>query len=214
MSNKGPVFDKAPPKDGKDYWRRAYVRHSEESGQGTIHGMSLYELQTQEGQSFGFYSGTGQGGVPNGPGTGRAVLNTPGMSYEVVGSGLKAKGNEGNTSNRAKYILAKHGNIVIEAEDGDIILMGKNVRFFANGGGDDGDVTINANHIVNVKSSHDIRLQSDNTIAMTSVKEMNIVTEGFYKLGYSFAVGSAASDINFGSVFNTVGDLFSFIKKL
>ena len=83
---------------------------------------------------------------------------------------MKAKGNEGTTSQRAKQIFAKHGDIYLEAPDGEIVLRAKNIRLVADGGGDDGDVTINANHILNLKANHDVRVTSDNTIAMTSSK--------------------------------------------
>ena len=56
-----------------------------------IHGMANFEVQTQESQNFGFYSNTGQGGTEGGPGTGKAVLYTPGMSTEVLGTGLKTR---------------------------------------------------------------------------------------------------------------------------
>ena len=83
---------------------------------------------------------------------------------------MKAKGNEGTTSQRAKQIFAKHGDIYLEAPDGEIVLRAKNIRLVADGGGDDGDVTINANHILNLKANHDVRVTSDNTIAMTAAK--------------------------------------------
>ena len=45
-----------------------------QSGQSSIHGDTLYEVQTQEAQSFAFHSGTGQGGSGGGPGTGKACF--------------------------------------------------------------------------------------------------------------------------------------------
>ena len=76
-------------------------------------------------------------------------------------------------------------------------MRAKNIRLVADGGGDDGDVTINANHILNLKANHDVRVTSDNTIAMTA-KDMNLIVQGFYELKYGFA-GRITRDSNFGA---------------
>ena len=61
------------PKDKQNLERDVKLRYSVQSGQSSIHGDTLYEVQTQEAQSFAFYSGTGQGSTGKGPGTGKAV---------------------------------------------------------------------------------------------------------------------------------------------
>lgn len=198
MTKKNPVYDKKPPQDKKQYTRETTARYSFQSGQGTIHGRTLFEVVTQEAQGFGFYSGTGQGGVSNGPGTGRAVLDTPGMSYEVLGAGLKAKGNDNAGVNPAKYILCKHGDIILNAEDGDIILMGKNVRIFAQGGGDDGDFTVNATKVANIKGM-DVRLQAEK-ISINAMNSMNIVSKGFMEMNSAFVNVAAAGDLDLTSI--------------
>ena len=86
------------PKDGKNFQETCEERYCVGSGHmDSIHGMSLYQLTTQEAQVLGFYSSTGQGGSgvekgkgqagQGGPGTGRHVMRTPGMSQETVGKG-------------------------------------------------------------------------------------------------------------------------------
>ena len=63
------------PKDRKNCERDCKERYSFSSGSmHSIHGMSNFEVQTQESQTFGFYSNTGQGGTEGGPGTGKALL--------------------------------------------------------------------------------------------------------------------------------------------
>lgn len=200
----GPVYDKTP-KDKKPYSRETGPRHSIQSGKATIHGMTLYEVQTQEAQSFGFYSGTGQGGDPNGPGEGRAVLDTPGMSYEVLGAGLKAKGNTNENFNPAKYVLCKHGDICLEALDGDIILRGKNVRVFAEGGGDDGDFTVNANKVVSVKGM-DVRLQSEK-LSLSASNTLNAVSKGFLEMQGAFVNVANSGDLDFTAIGNLIKGL-------
>ena len=58
--------------------RRVFLRYDFKSGQSSIHGQTLFEVQTQEAQKFSFHSGTGQGSEGEGPGTGKAILYTPG----------------------------------------------------------------------------------------------------------------------------------------
>jgi len=197
MTTNTPKVDKKSPKDG-NYEVSNHQRHVIQSGQATIHGRALFEVLTQEAQSFGFYSGTGQGGNVNGPGEGRSVLNTPGMSFEVLGEGLQVKGNDDRACLPAKYILCRHGDIILNAEDGDILLMGKNIRMFAQGGGDDGDFIVQANKVASIKSP-DVRIQSDKLV-MKANKDMNIVVDGYLELTYGFCLASSKSDLSFGAM--------------
>jgi hypothetical protein len=186
------------PKDKKPYSRDVGPRYAFQSGKSTIHGMTLYEVQTQEAQSFGFYSGTGQGGTGSGPGEGRAVLDTPGMSYEVLGAGLKAKGTSNENFNPAKYILCKRGDILLEAKDGDIILKGKNVRIFAEGGGDDGDFTVKANKVASIKGM-DVRVQAEK-LSLSASNTLNAVSKGFLEIQGGFVNVANAGDLDLTSL--------------
>ena len=76
------------PKDRKNCERDIKERYSFSSGSmHSIHGMSNFQVDTQESQVFGFYSNTGQGGT-EGAGTGKPLLYTPSQSLEVL-TGLK-----------------------------------------------------------------------------------------------------------------------------
>ena len=110
--------------DGQNLERDVKLRYSIQSGQSSIHGDTLYEIQTQVAQSFAFHSGTGQGGSGGGPGTGKAVLYTPGSSTEVLGEGLKVRGAGDLAQLPAKIIKCKKGDVVIDCENGDITLRG------------------------------------------------------------------------------------------
>ena len=122
------------PNDGQNLECDKHLRYVVQSGQSSIHGDTLYELQTQEAQSFAFHSGTGQGGSGGGPGTGKAVLYTPGSSTEVLGEGLKVRTNNDLSQLPAKIIKCKKGDVVIDCENGDITLRGRNINFEAIGG--------------------------------------------------------------------------------
>ena len=99
------------PKDKQTLQRDVHLRYSVQSGQSSIHGDTLYEVQTQEAQSFSFHSGTGQGSTGKGPGTGKAVLYTPGCSSEILGEGLKVRAPGDVSQLPAKIIKCKKGDI-------------------------------------------------------------------------------------------------------
>ena len=184
------------PKDKLNLERDCRLRYCIQSGQSSIHGDTLYEIQTQEAQSFAFHSGTGQGSEGEGPGTGKAILYTPGCSMEVLGEGLKVRDPGDMSQLPAKIIKCKKGDVVIDAEDGNIILKGRNILMDANGGGQDGQFHVKATRIVNIDSP-DIRLQGEK-IAIRSTKDMNIVSNGFMELKYGFALAAANADVNYG----------------
>ena len=79
------------PDDKKNLYKKNFSRFFFQSGQSSIHGDTNFEVQTQEAQSFAFHASTGQGATGGGPGTGKAVLYTPGMSMEILGEGLKVR---------------------------------------------------------------------------------------------------------------------------
>ena len=57
---KGEISDAGScSKDGKVFWKQAGIRHSYQSSQSTLHGMTLWEVNTSERTKMGFYSGTG-----------------------------------------------------------------------------------------------------------------------------------------------------------
>lgn len=186
-----------PPRDGKEPTIKRDKRYQIGSGAETIHGRSLFDLRTQEFCRFGFYSGTGQG-TDNGGGA-RHVLQTQGMSLEILGDDLKTSlENKNDSFNPAKYIRCKHGDIFLEAIDGDVILKGKNVRIFADGGDENGDFTVNANHIVNIKSM-DTRIQSEK-ITLTSTNRFSIIAKGFGEISAGFQLCSNEGDLDFSPV--------------
>lgn len=74
---------------------------------------------------------------------GRRAEYTPSTSYEHVGDKC-------NDDEPGKVILAKNGNIHLEAQNGDIILKARNIRIVAEDGS--GEVTINSGKIIEIKA--------------------------------------------------------------
>ena len=187
------------PNDKKnvEYIRR--LRYTLQSGQSSIHGDTNFEILTQEGQSFSFHQSTGQGASEGGgPGTGKHVLTTPGMSMEVLGSGLKVRDPGDTTMLPTKIIKAKRGDMIFECENGDITLRGRNINIEAVGGGQDGIININGNRIIDLNAP-DIRLQAEKILIDGKIN-VNIISNGFFQLRYGFAMAAAEADMNFGAM--------------
>ena len=189
------------PNDKKNLYRRSYAqgRFFIQSGQSSIHGDTTYEVETSESQSFAFHASTGEGASEGGgPGTGKAVLYTPGQSCEVLGEGLKVRDAGDIVQLPAKIIKCKRGDVIIECENGDITLRGRNINIEAVGGGQDGIVNINGNRIIDLNAP-DIRLQAEK-ILIDGKMNVNIISNGFFQLRYGFAMAAAEADMNFGAM--------------
>ena len=187
------------PNDKKNLDRDVRLRYSVQSGQSTIHGDTNYQVITQEAQSFGFYQSTGQGASEGGgPGTGKHVLSTPGMSMEVLGSGLKVRDAGDISQLPAKIIKAKKGDMIFECENGNILLRAKNVFIDADGGGQDGQFTVKAERMVDI-GAPDIRVQGEKVTVKAS-KDMTIIAKGQFELRYGFMVAASFADKNFGAL--------------
>ena len=193
------MTDKKPkaPDDGKNLERDAHLRYVTQSGQSSIHGDTNYEVQTQEGQSFAFYADKGEGSdSPGGPGTGKCVLTTPGCSDECLGDGLKVRKPGDITPVYAKRMIARKGDILIDALNGDVTIRARNINIHANGGGDSGQLTIDACRLAQIKSP-DIRLQAEK-ILISASNSANIISKGFFQLKYGFALAAADADMKYG----------------
>ena len=196
--------------DKQNLERDVHLRYCTQSGQSSIHGDTLYELQTQEAQSFAFYSGTGQGGTGKGPGTGKCVLYTPGSSTEVLGEGLKVRDAGDVVQLPAKIIKCKRGDTIIECENGDIVLRGRNITIDATGGGQDGVVNIVGSRIVDVDAP-DIRLQGEK-ITERATKDFIMISEGFTEMKSAFTIAATKADEQFGAMAKVLEETTSILK--
>ena len=186
------------PDDKKNLERTVRLRYAVQSGQSSIHGDTLYQVQTAEAQSFGFYANTGQGASGGGPGTGKHVLYTPGMSMEVLGEGLKVRDAGDISQLPAKIVKAKKGDMIFECENGNIILRAENIFVDANGGGQDGQFTVKAERIADI-GAPDIRVQGEK-ITVKAAKDMTVIAKGQFELKYGFMVAASFADENFGAL--------------
>ena len=189
------------PTDGKNQEVTSKLRYVVSSGDmDAIHGMSNYQVMTQEAQLLGFYADTGQGkGGQGGPGTGKHVLNTPGLSMEVLGKGLKVRDNGDITQLPAKIIKCKRGDVIIDCENGDITLKARNINIIANGAGNkDGQLLIDGARLVDVRGP-DVKIQGEK-FTCRATQECDIVTNGFMKMQSAFKIDAQKADETFGAM--------------
>ena len=199
------------PTDKKNLFRKNFPRFSVQSGQSSIHGDTNFEVQTQEAQSFAFHASTGEGASEGGgPGTGKAVLYTPGSSTEVLGEGLKVRDAGDVVQLPAKIIECKRGDVIIECENGDITLRGRNINIEAVGGGQDGVININGSRIIDVDAP-DIRLQGEK-ITERATKDFIMISEGFTEMKSAFTIAATKADEKFGAMAKVLEETTSIIK--
>ena len=199
------------PDDKKNLFRKNSPRFCTQSGQSSIHGDTNFEIQTQEAQSFAFHASTGEGASEGGgPGTGKAVLYTPGSSTEVLGEGLKVRDAGDVVQLPAKIIKCKRGDTIIECENGDIVLRGRNITIDATGGGQDGVVNIVGSRIIDVDAP-DIRLQGEK-ITERATKDLIMISEGFTEMKSAFTIAATKADKQFGAMAEVLEEATSIIK--
>ena len=183
--------------DGQNLERDVHLRYCVQSGQSSIHGDTLLEFQTQEAQSFAFYADKGEGkSGSGGPGTGKAVLYTPGQSCEVLGEGLKVREAGDIQPVYAKIIDCKKGDMLLECENGDITIKARNINLVAEGGGQDGQFFVEAARLAQI-TAPDVRVQGEK-ILISAKNSANIISKGFFQLKYGFALAAADADMSYG----------------
>ena len=186
-------------KDGQNVERVVRKRYAINSGQDSIHGSTLFQTETQESQSFGFYASTGQGASEGGgPGTGKAVLYTPGMSQEILGQGLKVRGDSDNTLLLAKLIECEKGDQHFECKDGNITIRARQINLDASD-----QVVIKGDKKIQINTDGDIVMNSSKT-TINCTKDMNIIVRGVFECKYGLMTAARFSDENFGALTNNI----------
>ena len=186
-------------KDGQNVERVVRKRYAINSGQDSIHGSTLFQTETQESQSFGFYASTGQGASEGGgPGTGKAVLYTPGMSQEILGQGLKVRGDSDNTLLLAKLIECEKGDQHFECKDGNITIRARQINLDASD-----QVVIKGDKKIQINTDGDIVMNSSKT-TINCTKDMNVIVRGVYECKYGLMTAARFSDENFGALTNNI----------
>ena len=186
-------------KDGQNVERVVRKRYAINSGQDSIHGSTLFQTETQESQSFGFYASTGQGASEGGgPGTGKAVLYTPGMSQEILGQGLKVRGDSDNTLLLAKLIECEKGDQHFECKDGNITIRARQINLDASD-----QIVIKGDKKIQINTDGDIVMNSSKT-TINCTKDMNVIVRGVYECKYGLMTSARFADEKFGALTNNI----------
>ena len=125
-----------------------------------------YSLVTDELQGISWYKN----------GLQKLVVN--GCSYETVG--IRGEENEPN-----KVICAAYGHILLEAQDGDIILKGRNIRFQATE-----ELTMRGDQQIYIGKTPILNLDASNT---------NVLGTKNLSLGGNFVEVSGGSSVDVGT---------------
>jgi hypothetical protein len=170
-----------------------------EGGQDSPYGKVSYRVLTNLGSGHGWYQ--------NGTSEDHQMVAT-GRSVEALGENLKkVKTDVQDPLNCAKLIQAKHGDIVIDALDGDIILKGDNIIIEANGTRDnnDGDVLIQANKQMTL-TAPDLRVEATQLKLLAS-KDFSLVGKAYGEVIGGVLNIVQASDFGTSSLINKISNI-------
>ena len=174
-----------------------------EGGQNSPYGKVSYRVLTNMGSGEGWYQ-KGKSEDHQMAATGRSV--------EALGEGLKkSKSGKEDPVLPAKLIQAKHGDVILEALDGDIILIGDNILMYANGirNTEDGDIQMYANKGINMYAP-DAKIRATN-LRLIGIKDLSLVGKVYGEFAGGVVNAVAASDFGASSL---LGKLTSIVKTL
>lgn len=147
-----------------------------------------YAVTTHSGQGFGFAT------------SGKHYLVCNDISHEAVGCSLRKNNDAEQPFTPAKWILAKNGDIKIEAPNGTIHLEARNIRIKASGAEtdqtQDGNVDIQASNEIVLDSSDKIKISAIN-VRLTASYDMTIDST-YMSITGSFSGGGSSVDAALG----------------
>jgi hypothetical protein len=177
--------------------------YRQEAGMNSPYGKVSYRVLTNQDAGFGFYQ---NGSVED------HHMAASGYSHESVGLRLsKSKTGKSDPILPAKAIVAKHGDIILDARDGDIILKGDNILMQANGTLDteDGDIQMFANKGI-VLDAPDIKIRGDN-VRIMGMKDLTLLGKVYGEFIGGVVGATSAADFGGSSL---IGKLTSVAKSL
>ena len=174
-----------------------------EGGQNSPYGKVSYRVLTNLGSGHGWYQ--------NGKSEDHQMVAT-GRSVEALGETVqKSKTGKSDPVLPAKLIQAKHGDVILEAMDGDIILIGDNILMYANGVRDteDGDIQMYANKGINMYGA-DVKIRGTN-LRLIGIKDCSLIGKVYGEFAGGVVNAVASSDFGASSL---LGKLTSIVKSL
>ena len=115
-------------------------------------------------------------------------------SHEICGDDLVKDRKSLEKEVIAKSIVAKNGDIVLHAQNGNIKLLAKNIWIETNGDGNDGVFYVNANGQIQISSSDQLVL-SGSKVCMRGQAGIDLVSDHFINVLGELKSGSPLSSL-------------------
>lgn len=170
-----------------------------EAGQNSPYGKVSYRVLTNLGSGHGWYQA---GKVED------HQMVATGRSVEALGENInKPKTSNSDPINPAKLIQAKHGDIVLHAMDGDIVLIGDNILMYADGlrNDSDGDIQMYANKAVSVQAA-DVKIKGTN-VRINGIKDLSLIGKVYGEFTGGVVNAVAAADFGASSLITKLNSI-------
>ena len=86
--------------------------------------------------------------------------------------------------------------MLIDCLNGDVTIRARNINLHANGGGQDGQIMVEACKLAQI-TAPDVRVQAEKVL-ISATNSANIISKGFFQLKYGFALAAADADMTYG----------------
>lgn len=137
----------------------------------------------------------------------------PGCSHEILGTNLAQGRNEDEKENVAKSIVCENGDIVLNAANGNIKLIAKNIYIETVGDKSDGSILIKANDHITMKADEQLNL-AGGKVCVTSADSITLNAKGYLRMLYADVIqGSPLSGILGTFIPGPVADLITDIAE-
>jgi uncharacterized protein (DUF2345 family) len=137
----------------------------------------------------------------------------PGQSHEIVGTQLDNGRTESESEVIAKSIIAENGDIVINAEDGNIKLKAKNIYIEAQGEGSNGSILVKANDHIIVRAEEQINV-AGGKVCISSADSITLNANGYLRTLYSDIIQGSPFNVNLQTfTLDTVASLIDSITS-
>ena len=120
------------------------------------------------------------------------------MSQEILGQGLKVRGDSDNTLLLAKLIECERGDQHFECKDGNITIRARQINLDASD-----QIVIKGDKKIQINTDGDIVMNSSKT-TINCTKDMNVIVRGVYECKYGLMTAARFSDANFGVLTNNI----------
>jgi len=115
---------------------------------------------------------------------GNRQIRVVGRSDEIYGEQLEDGRDESEKETIAKSITCENGDLVLEAPNGNIKILAKNIYVESVGSGSDGSILMKANDHITMKADEQLNL-SGGKVCVTSSDSITLNAKGFLRLLYA-----------------------------